>query len=244
MTNSSSIHSGHRQRLKRLMLEANFNGISDINLLEAVLFYSISRSDTNEIAHRLLQAFGSVEAVFEADYDDLLQVEGIGEHSAFLIKLVNKSAKRMNESSRNKAVMIGGNQSAADVFKPYFVGEKDEKILAMYLDNAHKLIRVDVLGTGVVNTVSFDIRKLLEGAVRTNAVTVILAHNHPHGFPNPSNDDLNLTQKARNILRTVGINLYDHLINADDTWFSMREMDNANLYLTPIKKPKEEKKKN
>ena len=238
MQKKSSIHQGHRQRLKQAMLKSNFQGISDINLLEAVLFYSIARSDTNEIAHALLGAFGSLQAVFEADYEDLLQVPGVGENSAFLIKLMSKSAQRLHMVDTAKAVYITNSAQAAEVVKPYFIGEKDEKILALFLDGTGKLIRVMVLGEGVVNSVSFDNRKLMEGAIRTNCTTVILAHNHPHGVPNASSDDLRLTHSAREMLRTIDVCLFDHLIYAEGHWHCFSERDDAAKYLSILEMKK------
>ena len=228
----ASIHAGHRKRLKQAMLDSNFNGMSDINLLEALLFYSISRSNTNETAHKLLQAFGSIDAVFEADYEDLLLVDGIGENSAFLIKLVNKTRKKME--SPKKGSIVGGTTGAAEYFRPYFMAEKNEKMLALLLDNAGGFIKVVELGTGVINSVSFDNRKLMEAAMRCGCATVILAHNHPHGLPNPSNDDLRLTHNIREMLRPVGIRLYDHMIYADGDWFCISEREDAARYLTRV----------
>lgn len=237
-----SIHSGHRQRLKNSMLESDFNGLSDINMLEALLFYSIPRGDTNPKAHYLIDTFGSVNGVFEAHYDDLKKVEGIGDNSAFLIKLVNRIAKRVHKMDDKKAVFIRDSNDAANCLRPYFIGERDEIMIAMYLDNMGRLISTEVLGTGVANKVNFDKRKLIEGISRTNAVTIILAHNHPHGAPNPSKEDLDLTQNVRNYIRELGVALYDHLINAGDEWRGIRELKDANLYLSPLPKKTEDNK--
>ena len=235
MAKEASIHAGHRQRLRQSLLAADFNGMSDINLLEALLFYAIPRGDTNETAHRLLETFGSVASVFEADYRSLMQVEGVGENTAFLIKLMSKTAKRIGMAEVKKGIPITSPNLAAEVFRPYFIGEKDELMLAMYLDNAAKLIRVDKLGAGVVNTVNFHNRKLMEGALATNCAAVILAHNHPHGLPNPSSEDLRLTQTARESLRTIGVGLNDHMIYADGEWRCISELPNAAMYLTRTK---------
>ena len=235
-----SIHSGHRQRLKQAMLDSDFNAMSDINLLEAVLFYSIPRSDTNEIAHRLLNAFGSMEAVFEASYDNLAKVSGVGESSAFLIKLIGKTAKRISSYDTKKAVYVHDTNDAAQILQPYFIGEKDERMVALFLDNQGKLIRAQVLGEGVVNSVSFDNRKLLEGAIHTNCSTIILAHNHPHGLLNASKEDLNLTQSVREMLRPINVCLYDHLIYADGHWRCVSERNDAAKYLSILEKKKRE----
>ena len=235
-----SIHSGHRERLKKAMLESNFNGMSDINLLEAVLFYSIARSDTNEIAHRLLQAFGSINAVFEADYDDLKQIHGVGDKSAFLIKLIGKTAKRIHTVDTTKMVPAKTTNDIAQIVYPYFIGEKDEKMVAVYVDSNSHLIRSEVIGDGIVNSVTFDKRRLMEGAIRSNCVTVFLAHNHPHGVPNPSHEDLRLTLAVREMLRTIDVCLYDHLIYAEGHWRCVSEQDNAAKYLSVLERKKRE----
>lgn len=235
MEKKASVHSGHRQRLKEAMLKSDFQGASDINLLEAILFYSIRRSDTNETAHKLLEAFGAFEKVFEADEEDLKMVEGIGENSAFLIKLIGEATRRIHFGSEKKAVWIHGNADAARVLEPYFIGQKDEVLFAMYMDNGGKLIRVDKISTGSVNIVGMDNRKLLEGAIRTNAASVILAHNHPHGFPNPSREDLRLTAAVRDLLSTLRVDLYDHLITGGGEWRSVREREDALKYLSVIR---------
>lgn len=230
-----NMHAGHRQRLKQTLIESDFAGVADINFLETLLFYAVPRGDTNETAHRLLEAFGSLEAVFEADYHSLLQVKGVGENSAFLIKLVNKGARRLCAVNTGKAVYIKSNKMAADVLEPYFIGEKDEKMLAMFLDNGGKLISVTVLGKGVVNTVGFHNRTLIEGAIRTNCASVILAHNHPHGIANPSREDLRMTAGAREALHTINVSLLDHMIYAEGEWQCLSERRDAAQYLTRTK---------
>ena len=79
-----SIHSGHRQRLRKTALEAGIDELSDIQALELLLFYAIPRRDTNELAHRLINHFGSYSAVLNADYHKLLEVDGIGKNAASL----------------------------------------------------------------------------------------------------------------------------------------------------------------
>ena len=83
-----NLHEGHRQRLKERFIKNGLSDFEDHNVLELLLFYSVPRSDTNELGHKLLKKFGSLSNVFDAPVDELCKVEGIGLHSATLIKLI------------------------------------------------------------------------------------------------------------------------------------------------------------
>lgn len=229
MSGKENIHAGHRKRLKSSMLEANFN-LSDINLLEALLFYSIPRGDTNEIAHNLMTAFGSFRAIFEADIEDLTSVDGIGEHSAFLIKLVaNINKKTVIDKRIGKAYTNAG--ATVKVLRPLFINEKDEVVMAMFLDNSNRLIRIKELSRGNVNQATIDNRKIVEYAVRTNAAAIILAHNHPHGTCQPSDIDLIMTRNVKELVNKIGINLLDHFVFSNDSYSSFRERKDCRLYI-------------
>ena len=91
MSTGSSIHAGHRQRMKERFLAGGLEGFSDHEVLELILFYAIPRRDVNELSHKLVERFGSFRAVFDADFEDLLKVDGIGENAALLIKLMAES---------------------------------------------------------------------------------------------------------------------------------------------------------
>ena len=89
-----SVHEGHRDRLKKRYLEQGLEGFNEVQMLELLLFYAIPRRDTNELAHRLLEHFGSLEAVFDASVRQLTAVEGIGQNAAILISLMAAIQKR------------------------------------------------------------------------------------------------------------------------------------------------------
>ena len=231
-TDDNQIHKGHRARLKESMLESDFNA-NDINLLEALLFYSVSRADTNETAHRLINSFGSLGGVLEADIEDIKSVAGVGDNSAFLIKLVSKIAKKSISSKRSGKV-IDNAASAVSVLRPVFLHEKDEVMVAILLDNSNRLIVIKELARGTVNSAMYDVRKLIEYAMRHNAAGVILAHNHPHGIAQPSDTDLESTRQARNLLNKISINLLDHIIFNDDSYTSVKQRKDCRLYINKL----------
>ena len=91
---NKNLHEGHRQRVKERFLKHGIDSFSDIQFLETLLFYAVPKKDTNDTAHLLLNTFGSLKKVFEASYEDLTKVKGIGENAASLIKFFQKKKKR------------------------------------------------------------------------------------------------------------------------------------------------------
>ena len=97
----NGIHSGHRSRLRQRFLKQGIEGFEPHNILEILLFYGIPYRDTNDIAHKLIDKFGSLEGVFDADIKELTKIDGIGENSATLIKLVPQISKYYKTMLRN-----------------------------------------------------------------------------------------------------------------------------------------------
>lgn len=215
------MHEEHRKRVRDRFIENGLRCFPPHNVLELLLFYSIPRRDTNEIAHRLLDRFGSLSAVLEAPYEELRKVDGIGENSAALIHLAGKLAQRyLSELSEEK---LSFNSTAA--FHEYvtrlFLGAKNEAAYLLCLDNNGKLLRCAPASLGTKNELLLDNRTLLETAFRHNATKVVLTHNHPNGIAAPSKDDVNRTEAAILLFRSVNIQLLDHLIIGGQKCFSM-----------------------
>ena len=99
MENEKNIHAGHRRRVKAEFLERGLSGLPAHRVLELLLFYAIPRGDVNPLAHRLVDHFGSLTGVFHATYEQLLEVEGIGENAAVLLQLVPAVSARYLEES-------------------------------------------------------------------------------------------------------------------------------------------------
>lgn len=205
-------HANHRARLRETFRKAGTDKIPDHNLLELLLFYSIPRKDTNEIAHRLLATFGSLDRVFNAPYERLLEVEGMGESSALLISMIPGICRRYIESTTEKKINLSEPEMMTEYVVSKFYGEKIEKFLMICLDSTGNLINCCELGSGTTGTVMVDKRLTLETAFRNNADTVVFAHNHPNGIAAPSKEDINMTTEFSSLFRKVGIRLADHII--------------------------------
>ena len=209
----NNIHGGHRQRLKQRFLTGGAEGFEKHQLLELLLFYCIPQKDTNPIAHRLINRFGSLSAVFEASVEDLCEVDGISVHTATLIKLVpaifGMSAGEIDNSERYDTVSKLGKMLVRR-----YSGITVETVLLVLLDNSWHIIDVVKLSDGSANQVGIDTRKLIEVTIRKNAAMALLAHNHPNGNIIPSTEDLITTEAVAKAMKSIHVEFLEHLLIA------------------------------
>ena len=225
-----NLHEGHRERLRKSFLENGLQSMNDINALELLLFYALPRRDTNEIAHLLLQRFGSLDGVFSASVEDLCEVEGIGEYAAALLLLVPEILKKSRISKAREIRQIKCSEDAGNYLLPYFMNEKDEVVYMLCLDSKRAVICCTEMGRGVVNSVDASVRRFVEKALKVKACSVIIAHNHPDGIALPSREDDIFTRCLYNALETVGIKLEDHIIVAEEDYISIADTGMMGLY--------------
>lgn len=218
-----NLHEGHRQRLKERFIKNGLGSFEDHNILELLLFFSVPRNDTNEIGHRLLQRFGSISNVFDAPVEELCKVDGIGMHSATLIKLIPELCSIYNVDKTENIEIVSSTNAAGKFFVPRFMGKNDEEVHILLLDDKKKIIKSEIVSKGTVNASAVSIRKIVSLAVNSNATAVILAHNHPGGVALPSSNDIVVTRRIYNALKLMEINLCDHIIVAGDDFVSMQE---------------------
>lgn len=221
-----NLHENHRARVRETFKRAGADGMPDHNLLELLLFYSIPRKDTNEIAHRLILAFGSLSRVFDASYEELMEIDGIGESSALLISMIPSICRRYIESSNSPKVNLSEPEEAMNyIIRKYYGSNKVESFYMLCLDAVGNLINCCKLGEGTPGSVIVDKRKVLETALRNKADKVIFAHNHPNGIAAPSKDDINMTSELSSVLFSVGIRLADHIIVAGNEAVSLASVE-------------------
>lgn len=216
------VHDGHRKRLTARFLNQGLEGFAPHEVLELLLFYSIPRQDTNELAHRLIERFGSLSAVLEAPYERLLEVKGVGENTAALLKLIPSMA-RVYYTDRQTGTYIRSNQDAKALLMPRFMGRREEVVYLLLLDAKGKCLSVEQIHQGSLNGAEVSLRKIAGLAIGMNAAGVILAHNHPNGVSTPSHEDVLTTLHMQEALSAMEIQLVDHLVFADREFTSLRQ---------------------
>lgn len=221
-------HKNHRARVRETFRKTGIENIPDHNLLEFLLFYSIPRSDTNGLAHALISRFGSLRRVFDASYEQLLEVDGMGESSALLISMIPGICRRYVESGAAKKIMLTDKDEVREYIISKYYGVKTEIFYMLCLDPVGNLINCCKIGEGTAESALVDKRMVLETAFRNNADVVIFAHNHPNGIAAPSKEDIKLTDEFSSLLAGVGIRLADHFIIAENDAVSLASLPKFN----------------
>lgn len=219
-----NIHAGHRNRLKKRFLDQGFENMQDHEILELLLFYAIPRKDTNELAHKLIDHFGSLTAVFDASISNLMEVNGVAESTATLITMIPKLASVYQYGKCNTAEPVDID-SVCEMLVSKYIGIYDETVYLTLLDIKCKLLFVGIINKGNVNCAQIYIRKIITLATQYNASYAIVSHNHPSGFAIPSADDIKTTIKVRDALNTINVKLIDHIIIADGEAISIAQSD-------------------
>ena len=203
-TTAGDIHGGHRQRLRARFLKGGPDDFAPHELLELVLCYAIPRGDVNPLAHRLIQRFGSLSGVLEASESELRSVDGVGDSTACLLRL-------LPEKNRPAPVFDTVGKLVA-YLRPLYVGLTTERVYLILLDNGMRMIDCISLGDGAVNCSAVTVRRIAELCLTNHAACAVLAHNHPKGMAIPSGADLEVTNRVDSALETVGVPLLEHLI--------------------------------
>lgn len=217
------VHEGHRERMKKRLLEQGLDVFDDHNVLELLLFYCLPRVDTNPLAHELLSSFGSLEKVMEAPAEELSKVSGIGENTVTLLKLIPEVSRRYMMDKNRFDDILDSTEKAGAYLSSRFLYERDEVVYVVCLDSKCKVICCKALFRGVANSAEISVRKIAELALAKNASSIIISHNHTSGIALPSAEDEITTKKVKTALSAMGIALVDHIIVADADFISMAD---------------------
>jgi len=218
-----SIHDGHRRRIKERFLKYGLDTLQDHEVLELLLCYSIPRGDVNPAAHRLIERFGSLSAVFDAPPAELMKVEGVGKNTASLIKLLPHLFRRYAISHASFENIITDTESAGRYILPRFYGLTEERICVLCMDAKGKVLSCEMMPPGSPNAAAVSVPHIVELALVCRASNVIMAHNHTSGIALPSVEDEQSTAAIAEALGAVGIRLMDHLVVADGDFVSMAD---------------------
>ncbi len=210
-------HSGHRARMRKRFLTSGLDGFAPHEVLEFLLFYTNPRRNTNDIAHDLINKFGSLPAVLEASYDELKKVEHVNDITASYITFLPALFRRYVREKEVLPEAFDTLSKLSRFCKSLFIGVKVEEAYILLFDNAMHLLEFQLLASGTVNGVPILTRKIAELALEKHAACVVITHNHPDGLPLPSDEDIATTQRISAALELFQIPLLEHLLVTDTT---------------------------
>lgn len=216
-------YTGHRQRAKQRFL-ASPTSASDYDLLELLLFLIIPRADTKPLAKKMVDMFKNIQGVFKATQNELKDC-GLNapnmEYILTLIKEINRRA--IAEKMQNQAISLDKKDILIEFCKTLFVGLKEEQFFVILLDNQLKLIDVKPFSSSQVANVNINIREICKFAINKYAKNIVITHNHPNSDCHPSKDDILTTDKIKETLQTIDVNLIDHIIISCNGHYSFAE---------------------
>ncbi len=210
------LHEKHRERMRQKYIAAK-EALSDHEILEVLLYHVIPRKNTNPIAHRLLRRFGSLRGVLEAEISELMQVEDVGETTAFFLKQILYLWKRC-EHKQAGGVQLDSISKIGDYLTVLFGGEKNEAVYLLMLGSRAELVACRKLFDGSITACESSARRIAEIALSYQAHRIILAHNHPGTSAEPSDSDVSVTRYLRRVLSGIDLDLEEHFIVSGNTY--------------------------
>ncbi|HJO92849.1 MAG TPA: DNA repair protein RadC [Victivallales bacterium] len=217
---TDKLYIGHRQRLRERFIVGGYKAFQQYELLELLLTYSIQRRDVKPVAKILVQKFGSISKVFDAEYNELKNITGIGDSSAILINLFKGLSIEYHVDKVKEMKQLSSPGNVYSFLDSLISGSRDEKFVSLYLNTKNKLIDYEISSEGVADHAVVYPRKIIRKALELNATSLIIAHNHPSGEIAPSKEDISLTESIKSVCSTMDISLVDHLIIGDGSYYS------------------------
>ena len=228
MNSEADRHKGHRQRLRERYIKEGIEGFEDHEALELLLFYAIPRINTNNIAHELLDTFGSLKNLFAADAKDIAKVPGVGKNTAALIKIIPDLAARFWFSQDTKKTKIASIAAAADFARSLLHGKPHEHFYVASIDPSFNVKATELISRGSATEANVPVRQIMESIIRNGVDKALIMHNHPAGRPNPSMADIELTKNVLEAAAPMKIQIIDHIIVGENAYYSFTEQQLIN----------------
>jgi DNA repair protein RadC len=217
------MHEGHRERLKARFLSEGLDNFNQHQVLEMLLFFTIPRMDTNPLAHKLIERYGSLSGVLEADPGDLEKVDGIGPNTAMFLSFMPSLCRRYMNDKWGDKPQLNSSGKAGEYAKSLFHGRQYEAFYAICLDAQNRVNYAALVHEGTIDSAAVYPRLIVEAALRHQASSILLAHNHPGGSLQPSAADLDATKKIISACDAISVRIVDHIIVAGINYFSFAD---------------------
>jgi DNA repair protein RadC len=218
------------ERPRERLAELGAQALRDAELIAILLRTGTKGRSAVQIADELLLKFGKLHDLARASLEDLRQIKGIGRDKAIALKSAFTLASRMAQELQGEAPLLDTPESVADYLRDENRGYKVEHFQAVLLNSRRKLIKVEKISEGLVDSILVHPREVFRKAIAANASTLVLVHNHPSGDPTPSESDIRVTRDLIRAGQLLKIEVADHIIIGHRTaanskgYFSMREM--------------------
>nr|WP_301332627.1 DNA repair protein RadC [Parerythrobacter lacustris] len=208
--------------MRQRLLSGGAEALADYEVLEYLLFAAIRQGDTKPVAKALLDRFGTLAGVLNAEPSALQAVKGMGETSAAALKSVALAARRMARTEVQDKPVLGSWQALIDYLTIDMAHLNVERVRVLYLNTQNRLIQDHHVGDGSIDEAAIHPREVIRRGLDIGATALILVHNHPSGNPEPSRADIQITNRIAEAGRLLGITVHDHVIVGRQGYVSLR----------------------
>jgi len=215
---------GHRARLIDRFAENGITSLHQHEILELLLTFIIKQKDTKSTARALLKHYKTISAVCNAPVGELQLFEGVGKKSAILLSFVRDLLALCLKEKFERGSVVTNRQDVEAYLQFMYGYRRDEFVTAVFLDTANHILATEVISEGTVNQCVLYPRSIIEKALRCRAASMIIAHNHPGGTPQPSENDWQITERLYHAGKLLDLPLIDHIIICSDSVISLRDM--------------------
>ncbi len=208
-----------RERLEKYGAQVLTNG----ELLAILLRVGIQGRNAVQLGQEILTRFGDLAGIQRAPFSALCEIEGVGPAKAAQIKAAIELGNRLSKESTNERPLVSKPEDAIELVRYELRGKEQEELWVMMLSSRNRMLQIDKLYKGSLNSSSVRIAELFKTAIRINAAAVILFHNHPSGDAKESPEDVNLTKTALEAGKMLDIKVLDHIIIAGGDFVSIKK---------------------
>ncbi|MDD3223810.1 MAG: DNA repair protein RadC [Clostridium sp.] len=211
------------ERPRERMFRYGAKVLSNCELLAIILRTGTSKENVLDISNRLLVKGGGLNGVLKLDFNELIEVRGIGEAKAMQIIALGELLKRVKTYKSGDNYKITKPYDAAQLVMQEMKNYNRERLRVILLNTKNVVIRISDISVGNLNSSIVHPREVFSEAILWHSAAIIICHNHPSGDPTPSNEDINITARLKECGKIIGIDVLDHIIIGDGVYVSFKE---------------------
>ena len=210
------------ERPRERLEQRGEDALTNAELLAILLRVGVEGCSAIDLAWNLLDRFGGLRGLHAASFNDLCAVNGMGRAKTAQIKAAIELGYRLDQEEQSPVPTISNPEDVEKLLGHLLVEKSQEELWVLALNTRNRLLCKQRLYIGTVNQSSVRLAEILEVPLRQRATSIILVHNHPSGDPQPSEEDLRLTEELIKAGRLMDIGILDHIILARGGHFSIR----------------------
>ncbi|MFN8470136.1 MAG: DNA repair protein RadC [Caldilineaceae bacterium] len=210
-------------RPRERMLMAGPGALSNAELLAILLRIGVKGESVVHVAENLLVRFGGLPGIAQANFEELCNVNGVGEAKATQLKAALEIGRRLLLALPQERLQIRSPADVADLMMLELALLEQEQMRAVLLDTKNNVLRVTTVYTGSLNTAVVRIGEVFREAIRANCASIIVVHNHPSGDPTPSPEDVRVTEMLVEAGKLLDIAVLDHIVIGRNRYVSLKE---------------------